>query len=124
MLTAPSTAINSATTTNVYVRRSASRTIHMVHLRTEPVRDGSTHRADPPLTTGTSTSLTGRGRQEGCQRPIPQSATRVRVWIGETYTDKKVRGGLPNDPGRPSAAGYEICPSGPRITTAIGLVTS
>src|ERR1700704_3745984 len=32
MLTPPSTAINKATTTNVYVRRRASFTIHMIHL--------------------------------------------------------------------------------------------
>src|SRR4051812_44259923 len=97
----------------------------MIHLRRKvPARDGSAHGPTRPHTPGTSRSVTGRGKQWGCQRTVPGSSTRVRVRTGETYTDRKCEADCQSDRGRPPATGYEICPRGPRVTTATGPLAS
>src|SRR5262245_51824704 len=96
MLTAPRTAIRSATTTNVYVRRSASRPIHMFYLQ----------RTVPPglPTAGQIGSIDRGGRQTGCQKAVLSPSLCVTVQTGSTYSDRIVGIG----PGKGWVAGCMI----------------
>src|SRR5438046_164818 len=88
MLTPPTTAISSATTTKVYVRLSASRTIHIAGPSQSLGHERSPTTA-PDVTQQTNEGITLENRSEVRSGYGPRPSRDVRSVVGELPTGKE-----------------------------------